>query len=45
VENIFFARPADYVKATQRIHRSGGNATFIELPILRKRAEKNPPGA
>lgn len=37
VENIFFAKPADYIKATQRIYRSGQNATSIELPVLRRR--------
>jgi len=35
VPNIFWARPADYRKATQRIfHASGeGEASFIELPL------------
>ncbi len=34
VPNIFFARPADYVKATQRIYRTAGQASFIELPVV-----------
>jgi uncharacterized protein len=33
VDNIFFAKPADYRKATQRIYRQPGAATTIELPI------------
>ncbi|HEX7810025.1 MAG TPA: CocE/NonD family hydrolase, partial [Thermoanaerobaculia bacterium] len=31
VPNIFFAKPADYVKATQRVYHS----SFIELPIAK----------
>ena len=34
VPNIFFARPADYRKATQRVFRAGGSATYIELPVV-----------
>jgi putative CocE/NonD family hydrolase len=34
VPNIFFAKPADYVKATQRIFHSGAQATNIELPVI-----------
>jgi hypothetical protein len=34
VENIFFAKPGDYLKATQRIFRSGEQASFIELPVV-----------
>ena len=34
VPNIFFARPADYVKATQRIFHGGDAASFIELPVM-----------
>jgi predicted acyl esterase len=33
VENIFFAKPADYRKATQRIYHQPGAATAIELPM------------
>jgi putative CocE/NonD family hydrolase len=36
VENIFWARPGDYRKATQRIHHAPGQASFIELPIAAK---------
>ncbi|HZZ31117.1 MAG TPA: CocE/NonD family hydrolase [Phenylobacterium sp.] len=34
VPNIFFAKPADYQKATQRIFHSGAQATNIELPVV-----------
>src|SRR5213075_3427501 len=34
VPNIFFARPADYVKATQRVFHAGAEATNIELPVV-----------
>ena len=34
VPNIFFAKPADYVKATQRVFHAGDTATFIELPVV-----------
>jgi predicted acyl esterase len=34
VTNIFWAKPADYKKATQRIYSSGTNASFIELPLV-----------
>lgn len=34
VENIFFAKPADYRKATQRVYRAGTEATAIELPVV-----------
>jgi uncharacterized protein len=33
VENIFFAKPADYQKATQHIYHSASEASFIELPV------------
>jgi uncharacterized protein len=33
VDNIFFAKPADYRKATQRVYRQPGAASAIELPI------------
>jgi hypothetical protein len=33
VTNIFFARPGDYVKATQRVYHAGGAASFINLPV------------
>jgi hypothetical protein len=34
VPNIFFAKPADYQKATERIYHVPGNASSIELPIV-----------
>ena len=33
VPNIFWAKPADYRKAVQRIYHEPGQATFIELPL------------
>jgi len=30
VENIFWAKPGDYRKATQRIY----GASFVELPVV-----------
>ena len=33
VPNIFFAKPADYVKATQSVYRSGGRASAVWLPV------------
>jgi putative CocE/NonD family hydrolase len=37
VANIFFAKPEDYVKATQRVYHTEGAASFIELPVLQTR--------
>ena len=37
VPNIFFAKPADYVKATQRIYHAQGAASFIDLPVASER--------
>ena len=34
VPNIFYARPADYRKATQSIYRGGSTATAVYLPIV-----------
>jgi len=34
VPNVFFAKPADYQKAAQRVYRGGANASFIELPMV-----------
>jgi putative CocE/NonD family hydrolase len=34
VPNIFFAKPADYVTATQRIYHAPGQASSIELPVV-----------
>src|SRR5262249_26593916 len=34
VPNIFWARPQDYRKATQRIYHAPGQASFVELPVV-----------
>ena len=34
VPNIFWAKPADYRKATQRIWHAPGQASFVELPLV-----------
>jgi len=34
VESIFWAKPADFHKATQRIYHAPGQETFIELPLM-----------
>ena len=34
VPNIFWAKPADYRKATQRIYHAPGQASFVELPVV-----------
>jgi len=34
VTNIFFARPEDYVRATQRVYHAKGEASFIALPVV-----------
>ena len=33
VPNIFFAKPADYVKTTQKVYRTPGNESYIDLPL------------
>jgi hypothetical protein len=35
VPNIFWAKPADYRKALQRVYHAPGKATFIELPLVK----------
>jgi uncharacterized protein len=35
VENIFFAKPGDYQKATIRIFDGGPLASFVELPVVK----------
>jgi uncharacterized protein len=37
VDNIFFAKPADYKKATIKIFDGGSNASFVELPVVHSR--------
>ena len=34
VPNIFFAKPADYVAARQRVTVAGPQESFIELPVV-----------
>lgn len=34
VPNIFFAKPEDYRKATERIYHAAGKASLIELPVV-----------
>jgi putative CocE/NonD family hydrolase len=34
VPNIFWAKPADYRKATQRIYHTPEKASFVELPLV-----------
>ena len=34
VPNIFWAKPADYKKAAQRIYHAPGQASFLELPLV-----------
>jgi putative CocE/NonD family hydrolase len=34
VENIMYAKPADYQKATQSVWFGGGNATAVVLPVV-----------
>ncbi len=37
VPNIFWAKPGDYKKATQRVFHSSDQASFIELPVVETR--------
>jgi putative CocE/NonD family hydrolase len=34
VPSIFFAKPADYAAATQRVYHAPGQASFIDLPVV-----------
>ena len=34
VPNIFWAKPGDYRKATQRLYHAAGQASFVELPVV-----------
>ena len=36
VPNIFWAKPEDYQKATQRIYHAPGHESFIELPLVER---------
>jgi putative CocE/NonD family hydrolase len=37
VSNIFWAKPGDYRKATQRIYHAPNQSTFVELPMVAPR--------
>jgi len=37
VPNIFWAKPEDFRKATQRIYHAPGQASFVELPVVTMR--------
>jgi predicted acyl esterase len=34
VENIFFAKPGDYKKATIKMFDGGSSQSFIDLPVV-----------
>jgi hypothetical protein len=34
VPNIFWAKPGDFRKATQRIYHVGDEASFVDLPVV-----------
>jgi hypothetical protein len=34
VPNIFFAKPSDYIKATQRVYHTPGQTSYIDLPVV-----------
>jgi uncharacterized protein len=36
VDNIFFAKPGDYRKATVKIFDGGSLASFVELPVIKR---------
>ncbi len=36
VPSIFWAKPGDYKKATQRVYHVPGQASFVELPVVAK---------
>jgi uncharacterized protein len=39
VKSIFWAKPEDYRKATQRIYNVPGQASFVELPLVKEPAK------
>jgi uncharacterized protein len=39
VPSIFWAKPGDYKKATQRIYHAPGQPSFVELPLVETRKE------
>jgi len=40
VDNIFFAKPSDYRKATERVYRTAGEASYVELPLVPQTSPK-----
>jgi uncharacterized protein len=42
VENIFFAKPGDYQKATIKLFDGGPQASFVELPVVKPTAASSP---
>ena len=36
VPSIFFAKAEDYRKAVQRIYHTSGQASFVEVPVVRE---------
>jgi uncharacterized protein len=34
VPNIFWAKPGDYHKATQRVYHTGDHSTYVQLPVV-----------
>ena len=34
VPNIFFAKPSDFKKATDRVYHEAGQASFVDLPVV-----------
>jgi hypothetical protein len=34
VDNIFFAKPEDYRKATVKVFRAPQEASFVDLPVV-----------
>ncbi len=36
VPNIFWAKPADYQKAEQRIWHAPGHQSYVELPLVKE---------
>lgn len=33
--NIFFAKPADYLKMTQKVSIAGPDASYLSLPLVK----------
>jgi len=45
VPNIFWAKPEDYRKATQRVYHSAKECSFIELPLAASSTSTRAPSA